>query len=213
MTFRSDGLTLAGTFVDVESPLAGALILSGSGKLDRDSNSRRFRGNVSRALAFALEDHGITSLRYDKRGAGRSEGDFFACGMTENYADARAALGWLVPRLPDTPVIVIGHSEGALHAAHLAADIAVAGAVLIACAARRGEEILIWQAEQILPTLPRASKAVLRLLHLDPLKSQRKSFERIRSTRPTSSVSRASGSTPGGSASSSTTTPRPSSHA
>jgi uncharacterized protein len=54
--------------------------------------------------------------------------------------------------------------------------------VLIACPARTGEEILTWQAAQIVPTLPLATKAILELLHIDPLKSQRKAFERLRST-------------------------------
>jgi pimeloyl-ACP methyl ester carboxylesterase len=181
--FQSGDITLAGTYVDVVDPSASALILAGSGKLDRDSNNRRFRGGVSKALADALEDHGVASLRYDKRGAGASQGDFLSCGMSDNYADARAALSWLAAQLPNVPLFVIGHSEGALHSARLAADEAeVAGAVLIACAARKGEEILVWQAEQIVPTLPRTSKAILKLLHIDPLKSQRKAFERIRST-------------------------------
>src|SRR5262249_47509694 len=69
-----------------------------------------------------------------------------------------------------------------LHVAHLAADQTVAGAVLIACPARRGEEILTWQAAQIVPTLSPLTKAVLRLIRLDPLESQRKALDRIRST-------------------------------
>jgi uncharacterized protein len=88
----------------------------------------------------------VPSLRYDKRGAGQSGGDYFEAGMTENYADACAAVGWLATRAPDRPIYAIGHSEGALHVARLAADNKVAGAVLIACPARTGEEILTWQA-------------------------------------------------------------------
>jgi fermentation-respiration switch protein FrsA (DUF1100 family) len=41
---------------------------------------------------------------------------------------------------------------------------------------------LTWQAAQIVPALPRATSAILRLLHVDPLESQRKAIERIRST-------------------------------
>ena len=95
---------------------------------------------------------------------------------------AVAATGWLASRAAGHPVFGIGHSEGALHVAHLAADQLLAGAVLIACAARRGEEILTWQAAQIVPTLPRATRAMLKLLHLDPLRSQQKAFVRLRAT-------------------------------
>jgi hypothetical protein len=176
-------VTLAGTFLDTPDAGAVALILTGSGPLDRDSNARRFRGEINSAIARALDGRGLaSSLRYDKRGAGRSGGDYFEAGMTENYADACAALGWLATRAPDRPVYAIGHSEGAVHVAHLAADGKVAGAVLIACPARTGEEILTWQAAQILPTLPSATKTILKLLRIDPLESQRKTMARLRST-------------------------------
>jgi uncharacterized protein len=180
--FQSGEVTLAGTFLDTPGARAVALILTGSGPLDRDSNGPRFRGEINPAIAGALAGRSVASLRYDKRGAGKSGGDPFEAGMTENYADACAAVGWLASRSPDLPVYAIGHSEGALHVAHLAADGTVAGAVLVACPARSGEEILTWQATQIVPTLPTATKAFLRLLHIDPLKSQRKAFERLRST-------------------------------
>jgi uncharacterized protein len=180
--FESDDVSLAGTFVDPFGAKAVALILTGSGRLDRDSNGPRFRGRISPAIAEALAGRGVASLRYDKRGAGKSGGDYFEAGLSENYADACAAIDLLATRTSGCPIYVIGHSEGALHAARLAADGKVAAAVLIACAARRGEEILVWQAAQIVPTLPPATKAILKLLRIDPLKSQRKAFDRIRST-------------------------------
>ena len=182
MRFRSGDIALAGTFVDVPDATAAVVILTGSGRLDRDSNGPRFRGQISPAIAAALAGHGIASLRYDKRGVASSGGDYFDAGMTDNYSDASAAAGWLAARSPALPVYAVGHSEGAPHVARLAAEDKVAAAVLIACPARTGEEILTWQADQIVPTLPAATKAILRALHIDPLKSQRKAFERIRST-------------------------------
>ena len=182
MSFHSGELTIAGSFVDVAEPRAATLILSGSGKLDRDSNKPKLKIGVSEAIAQTLQADQIASLRYDKRGVGESEGDFLATGMTDNYSDARSALEWLSIRCPHLPVFVIGHSEGALHAAHLAAEERVAGAVLLACPARVGEEILTWQAQAVVETLPSVSKMILRLIHLDPLRSQRKQFERFRST-------------------------------
>jgi pimeloyl-ACP methyl ester carboxylesterase len=121
-------------------------------------------------------------LRYDKRGAGESGGDFFAAGVRENHADACAAVGWLATRAGGRPLYAVGHSEGALDVAHLAADERVAGAILIGCPARRGEEILVWQAGRIVPTLPPAIKVILTLLRVDPLRSQQKAFVRFRST-------------------------------
>jgi hypothetical protein len=94
-------------------------------------------------------------LRSDKRGAGESGGDFFATSISDNDADASAAVDWLAVRASGHPIYAIGHGEGARHVAHLAAEETVAGAVLIACPARCGEEILTWQAAQIVPTLRR----------------------------------------------------------
>lgn len=103
--FRSGEVTLAGTFVASSDAGGAALILTGSGRLDRDSNGRGFRGRISPAIAGG---------------------------------DACAAIGWLAGRCPGLPLYAVGHSEGALHVAHLAAEDKVAGAVLIACPARTG---------------------------------------------------------------------------
>ena len=43
-------------------------------------------------------------------------------GMDDRQADARAALGWLAGRVTGVPLLAVGHSEGALYAAELAAD-------------------------------------------------------------------------------------------
>ncbi len=59
--------------------MAAALVLAGSGKTDRNSDSRlpggqMLRGGVTRAVAEALTRAGVSTLRYDKRGVGASRG-------------------------------------------------------------------------------------------------------------------------------------------
>ncbi|MBG0815539.1 serine aminopeptidase domain-containing protein [Planomonospora sp. ID82291] len=114
----------AGTVPGRRRPYPAALIITGSGPLDRDANHPRMPLRISRDLAHALARAGIASFRYDKRGAGESQGSFLAAGLTDNIDDARAALAWLRarPEIDPAAVFVIGHSEGAVIATALGAE-------------------------------------------------------------------------------------------
>jgi uncharacterized protein len=188
VTFYSGGCTLAGTFTEAAEPVAAALLITGSGRTDRDSSARvpggrTLRIGVDRAVAGALAGARVSTLRYDKRGVGSSTGDYLRAGMDDRRADARAALGWLAARTAGLPLLAVGHSEGAFYAAELAADGAVAGAVLTGAGARTGEQILTWQAEMIAARLPPLARAVLRVTRTDVLASQRKRLDQIRASR------------------------------
>lgn len=118
---------------------AAALILAGSGPVDRDGNLPQARNDSLKALAHGLAAHGVATLRVDKRGVGAS-----APGGTREeelrfttyVADARAWLAilkawqWGGDRAP--PLFLIGHSEGALVATLAAQRAPVAGLVLLA---------------------------------------------------------------------------------
>lgn len=182
ITFQTAGFALAGTYLTPATPRAAALLLSGSGPIDRDGDIPKLRIGVSVAIAESLVSAGVATLRYDKRGVGASAGGYLPTGFYDNYADARAALAWLAQRCPNVPLYVIGHSEGALHTAHLAADEQITGAVLLACPARTGEAILVWQGQAVVGTLSARTKWVIKVLHVNPLKSQQKQFARFRST-------------------------------
>ena len=67
ITFRFGGETLAGTL----APGAGdavALLVSGSGPIDRNSNMKRLSIGVMEQVAAYLSGEGVASFRYDKRG-------------------------------------------------------------------------------------------------------------------------------------------------
>jgi uncharacterized protein len=188
VNFESDGYRLAGTFTAAAGPVAAALVLPGSGKTDRNSDSKlpggqMLRGGVTRAVAEALTRAGVSTLRYDKRGVGASEGDILRVGMADRRADARAALGWLAAQVPGVPLLAVGHSEGAWYAAELAADGAVAGAVLLSAGARPGEQILTWQTGEITARLPTLTNGIIRLLHIDVIGAQRKRVARIKAAQ------------------------------
>jgi fermentation-respiration switch protein FrsA (DUF1100 family) len=187
---------LAGTLSlpDAPAPVPAVAIASGSGPLDRDSNHRRARFDVSRQLAHALAEGGLASLRYDKRGVGESPGDWRRAGLGDNVEDFRAAVQTLADRPEVDPgrVLVAGHSEGALLAASVAAGgTPVAGAVLLSMSATPGDELLRWQARQIAPTLPAPVRGLLRLFRTDLEAKVAANHEKVRAT--TTDVARIGG--------------------
>jgi uncharacterized protein len=183
--FEADGCPLAATYVEADHAVAAALLLPGSGKSDRDSNARMpfgqvLRIGVSKALADALAPAGVSSLRYDKRGVGASGGERDGVGMAQRLSDAHAALDWLSGRAAGAPLLVFGLSEGTYYAEQLAAtDTRVAGIVLIAGSARRGDEVLAYQTAQLADRLPAAARLVLRVMRTDAVRAQRKNMDKI----------------------------------
>ncbi|MGR6965428.1 alpha/beta hydrolase family protein [Geodermatophilus sp. URMC 61] len=192
---------LAGTLTlpDSSAPVPAVLLASGSGPIDRDSNHRRARFDVSRQLAHALAAAGLASLRYDKRGVGETPGDWRAAGFTDNVEDLGRALDALAarPEVDADRVLLAGHSEGALLAAAVAGQAGgrrgapVAGVVLLAMSATPGEELLRWQARRIAPTLPAPVRGLLRLLRTDLEARVAANHERIKAT--TTDVARIGG--------------------
>jgi pimeloyl-ACP methyl ester carboxylesterase len=187
VTFYSGGCAIAGTFTEAADPVAAALLITGGGKSDRNSDARlpggqMLRIGVDKAVAGALAGARVCALRYDKRGVGASGGEYLRAGMDDQRADARAALGWLAARAGGLPLLAIGHSEGAWYAAELAADHAVAGAVLLAGGARPAEEILSWQNEMVAARLPATARLILKITRTDIIRSQRKRVARIKAS-------------------------------
>lgn len=127
----------------------------------------------------------MASLRYDKRGVGASGGTYLTTTFTDARADAAAALTALREHaaVDSDRVLVIGHSEGALHAISLAAsDPTLAGVGLLAGPATTGEATLHRQAERIVPTLPALVRVLLGVLRQAPARAQTKLFTKVRST-------------------------------
>lgn len=152
-----DGTLLAGTLTlpAGPGPHPAVVFLPGSGRLDRESDTRRVRLSLGTPLAQTLAQHGIASLRYDRRGVGATPGDWRSVGFHDNRVDAAAALRALRahPEIRTEAVGVVGHSEGAVHAMWLGANEHPAAVVLIAGYARPGVDAFRWQAERVAETL------------------------------------------------------------
>ncbi len=111
---------------------------------------------VAPAIAEALAGRGIATLRFDKRGVGRSGGEFLTAGFERETSDAAAGLEFLAGRAEVDParLLVVGHSVGGTIAIRLAAGPRpLAGAVLLACSTQSGEEVMRDQTERIVATL------------------------------------------------------------
>jgi pimeloyl-ACP methyl ester carboxylesterase len=153
-----DGIRLAGELVIPGSAgdVPAALILNGSGPLDRDSNMPDQVLDIANVLANALACEGVASLRFDKRGVGESAGDYPTTGFERETDDAAAALVALrrAPRVDSRRVTLIGHSAGATIAIRLACRYdGLAGVVLLSASAQPGEDVLRWQSERIVETM------------------------------------------------------------
>jgi pimeloyl-ACP methyl ester carboxylesterase len=185
VSFQSGAWCLAGTLLlpAAVRRFPAVLLLPGSGPLDRDENAKIIAINAMREIADHLAGQGIATFRYDKRGVGASEGDYYRTGFFDLVKDAAAALGWLRAQEQVRPeqVFVLGHSEGAGVTMRLAGTGAtVAGIILLGGWTQSGEESLLWQAEQVVPNLGGFNGWLIRTLHIDIRKAQMKQFEKIK---------------------------------
>jgi len=148
---------LAGTYLlpDSGAPKAVVLIIAGSGPTDRNGNSKMLPGanNSLKMLAEALAENGIGSLRYDKRLIGEST----ETALTEmelrfdTYIDDARLLLQFLRSKTDSPLLVIGHSEGAQIATIAAEGEEVCGVIAIAGPGIPAGQIIL---EQLRPQLP-----------------------------------------------------------
>jgi pimeloyl-ACP methyl ester carboxylesterase len=207
VTFASGGVALSGTLTTpgpdgpstAGGPYPAVMMLPGSGRTDRDDNVKIMAINLFPQLAAELSTLGFATFRYDKRGVGSSEGDYWTTGFDDRLTDASAAVAWLAgrPEVDPKRVFVLGHSEGAMIAVRLAAGGAgsgkttVAGIVLLGGSAKTGEETMLWQGRQIAPTITGLNKFVIKLLRIDVVKSQVKNINRLKAT--TTDVTRIQG--------------------
>jgi hypothetical protein len=138
VTVQGPAGLLAGTIETPQSePLAAALILPGSGPTDRDGNNPQGLFAASyRLLAEGLSSQGITTLRFDKRGIGASQGDPNDVTLSEFAEDATAWIAELLRQTGEDCVWLLGHSEGAIIATMLAERDDVCGIALLAAPGR-----------------------------------------------------------------------------
>jgi len=138
-----------------EQPVPVVLIISGSGPTDRDGNNPDGGRNDSlKRLAWVLAKHNIASVRYDKRGVAAS----LAATPDERNLTLDAyvsdAVAWGHKLKADSrlgPLIVLGHSEGALIATLAAPQLDAAAVISVSGTARPVDQVLRQQLSYRLP--------------------------------------------------------------
>jgi uncharacterized protein len=193
ISIHASGNRLAGTLCspDPSRPTPLVLMLHGTGPLDRNENMPGQRLDAFNTFAHGLCERGYASVRYDKRGCGKSTGDYLRAGHADLVADAVAwvdaiqARGWCEPGR----LYLLGHSEGCLIAPQVGRQReSIAGHILVCPTIQPIETVLMKQAAQIeheLTTLAGfrgiALRALTRLLG-SPVVTQRRLIERLKST-------------------------------
>lgn len=141
-------VTLSGTLTlpTSQGPFPVVLLIAGSGPNDRDETV--FGHKPFLVLSDHLTRQGIAVLRFDKRGSGKSTGNYDIATSQDFSDDVLAGIAYIKSRkeLNLNQIGLIGHSEGGLIAPMVAAKSRdVAFVVLMAGPGVNGEEILYEQ--------------------------------------------------------------------
>jgi len=138
------------TLPEGRGPFPAVLLMAGSGPHDRDETIMGHKPFL--VLADYLTRKGIVVLRADKRGVGKSGGDYSKAVMTDFASDADAGVAYLKTRAEVDPkkIGLLGHSEGAVEAPMSAAhNPDVAFVVMMAGPGVPGDQLLPEQMRRI----------------------------------------------------------------
>jgi hypothetical protein len=154
VTFTNEkfNIKLAGTLTIPagDGPFPVAILITGSGTQNRNEELMGHKPFL--VIADYLSRNGIAVLRYDDRGAGKSQGNPVTSNTEDLSTDAQAAFNFLKNHVKINPEAIglIGHSEGGLIAPIVAAsNPEVAFIVSLAGPGVTGERIILRQSEDI----------------------------------------------------------------
>lgn len=191
ITIASNGNMLSGTIcLPAESGrFPFVLMIAGSGPVDRDENIPGQQLNIFNSIAHSLARAGFASLRYDKRGVGKSSGNYLTTGHFDLVDDAIHWFDALKEQEFCERIFLLGHSEGSIIApqASLKRPTA-AGLILISPFIDDMESILIKQAMQIQKEFDSAAgfgavfNRLLARIFGQPLASQKKLIAKVKSS-------------------------------
>lgn len=156
-TNTNEKINLAGTLTLPKQgeKSAAVILIAGSGPNDRDETI--FGHKPFWVLADHLTRQGIAVLRFDKRGIGESEGEYFLATSKDFADDVNAAISYLKTReeIDASNIGLIGHSEGGIIAPMVATrNNDVKFVVLMAGLGVTGTELVLAQHQHEFDKLP-----------------------------------------------------------
>lgn len=127
------------------------IMVHGSGEVDRDENAKRMKINAFKELSHLAVEEGFAVLRYDKRGIGKSKGDYYETGLHDLIEDAEEAVNFARkhPSVDEDQLIILGHSEGAMIAPAVYKKAEVQGMILLSGSAEPLGVTTEWQREAL----------------------------------------------------------------
>ena len=118
------GVTLSGTLTmpNQNGSFPVVILIAGYGPNDRDYSMMGHKRFM--VLADHLTHNGLAVLRFDKRGAGKSTGDYATATSRDFADDVQACIKYLKTRkkIDCNKIGLIGHSEGGMIATMVAAE-------------------------------------------------------------------------------------------
>ena len=180
--------TIAATMTtphDGQSPFPAIILIGGTGGLDRDGNGTGFKSNLYKDLAEWLTTQGFVTLRFDKRGIGKSGGDRNTVGLSGLVDDVATMIRYLKSVSQD--ILLLGHSEGCIVATLAAERESVSGLILLSGAGAALKTSMQEQAHFLLDEVKRTKGIKGKLLRLSlneksVIGKQKKLFERVTAT-------------------------------
>ncbi len=165
-SFDGAGIKLQGVLTTpAEKPKATIVMMPGSGPTDRDGNQPpSVITNVLKDLSNSLVDGGFATLRFDKRPVARYQNQWPKTiaelspyfNLNNHLQDAKAAIAYASenPKTKETPVYLLGHSEGGMFAIALGQAVNAKGIILLAAPGRNMGDILIDQVNASIKKAP-----------------------------------------------------------
>lgn len=191
---KSGDIRLAGTLClpSEEGSFPCVLMIHGSGPLNRDENCRGFPANIFNTMAHYMAERGIASLRYDKRGCGKSGGSYWDTGFYDLIQDAKTMYDYLLKQtcIRRDRIFLLGHSEGGIIAPKISLTYtSVAGLILIATTVDKLDRALKEQAQKLSEDITTGTGSKRRLMSLafkifgSPEKMQATTLKKVRETQ------------------------------